>query len=172
VQSGNTTSPPVTVNQNATPAGFADAGATWQALGVFRADAATLTVTVSAFFTSARADGVRLQQVQGDTGLDDDFGVQPTSPTIDAGDPAAPFAAEPSPNGGRANLGHTGNTPAATASPASLVQVLGPNGLEKLTTGQSVTVTWRNNGLAGTPAPGADRHHPGRPAGLLPPRGT
>jgi parallel beta-helix repeat protein len=155
VQSGNTASPPVAVNQNVAPVGFADAvnGGTWQPLGVFRADAATLTVTVSGYFVNAEADGVRLQQVQGDTGADDDFGVQPTSPTIDAGDPAAPFATEPAPNGGRVNLGHTGNTPAAAASPASLVQVLSPNGLEKLTTGQPVILTWRNNGLVGTPTP-------------------
>jgi hypothetical protein len=38
------------------------------------------------------------------------------SPAIDAGDPAAPFAAESQPNGGRANLGAYGNTAEASRS--------------------------------------------------------
>ena len=47
------------------------------------------------------------------------------SPAIDAGDPAAPFAAETAPNGGRANLGAYGNTAQASRSapePGSLAQ--------------------------------------------------
>lgn len=40
-----------------------------------------------------------------------------TSPAIDAADPAAPFSCEPSPNGGRANLGAFGNTAEASLSP-------------------------------------------------------
>lgn len=39
-----------------------------------------------------------------------------TSPAIDAGDPASPFAGEPAPNGGRANLGAYGNTAEASRS--------------------------------------------------------
>jgi len=39
-----------------------------------------------------------------------------TSPAIDAGDPSADFSAEPDPNGGRIDMGHTGNTPAASRS--------------------------------------------------------
>jgi hypothetical protein len=38
------------------------------------------------------------------------------SPAIDAGDPTAPFAAEASPNGGRANMGAYGNTAEASKS--------------------------------------------------------
>ncbi len=38
------------------------------------------------------------------------------SPTIDAGNPALPFDLEPAPDGGRVNMGHTGNTPQAAAS--------------------------------------------------------
>ena len=38
------------------------------------------------------------------------------SPAIDAADPAASFSAEPSPNGGRANLGAYGNTAEASKS--------------------------------------------------------
>lgn len=39
-----------------------------------------------------------------------------TSPAIDAGDPASPFALEPQPNGGRINLGAWGNTAEASRS--------------------------------------------------------
>lgn len=46
--------------------------------------------------------------------VQDDFG----SPGIDAGDPAAPFAAETQPNGGRVNLGAYGNTAQASRSGA------------------------------------------------------
>ena len=42
------------------------------------------------------------------------------SPAIDAGDPAAPFAAEPLPNGGRVNLGAYGNTEEASKSGGTL----------------------------------------------------
>jgi len=40
-----------------------------------------------------------------------------SSPAIDAADPASPFAGEPSPNGGRANLGVYGGTAEASKSP-------------------------------------------------------
>src|SRR5262249_22324127 len=65
-------------------------------------------------------------------GNDDNFRVQVGSPTVDAGDPSSAYGAEPSPNGGRVNLGHTGATIDAATSPAQVVQVLSPNGLEKL----------------------------------------
>lgn len=41
-----------------------------------------------------------------------------TSPCIDAGDPASPYANEPQPNGGRINLGFEGNTAQASKTPA------------------------------------------------------
>src|SRR5262249_54587571 len=63
------------------------------------------------------------------------------------GDPADAYANEPRPHGNRVNLGHHGNTPDATPSPAQTAQVLGPTGLEKLQAGQSVPVTWRTSGL-------------------------
>ncbi len=46
----------------------------------------------------------------------DDFRVLSGDATVDAGDPASPHAAEPSPNGGRANIGAFGNTEWATLS--------------------------------------------------------
>ncbi|HXV77594.1 MAG TPA: hypothetical protein VD788_14875 [Candidatus Polarisedimenticolaceae bacterium] len=42
------------------------------------------------------------------------------SPTIDAANPALPFAPEPAPNGGRANMGFTGGTAAAQRSLADV----------------------------------------------------
>ena len=84
-----------------------------------------------------------------DFGLDDDFRVVTGSPTIDAGDPSYAFANEPAANGGRVNLGHTGNTTLATTSAAQLVQVLSPNGLEKLERGQVIPISWRTSGITG-----------------------
>src|SRR6185436_1699778 len=68
----------------------------------------------------------------GDYGTDDDFHVLASSPAVDAGDPRDPALFEPGPNGGRVNVGADGNTAAATTSAAQLVQVLNPNGLEKI----------------------------------------
>ena len=39
-----------------------------------------------------------------------------SSPAIDRGDPAADYSREPTPNGGRVNMGAYGNTPYATAT--------------------------------------------------------
>ena len=82
-----------------------------------------------------------------DHGLDDNFHVQNGSPLIDAGDPSSPFGLEPAPNGGRVNIGADGNTPSANPSPAEVVQVLAPAGLEKFEAGQQVTIRWRSFGL-------------------------
>src|SRR5262249_53738230 len=86
-------------------------------------------------------------RVPGDRGGDDNLQVTSGSPTVDAGDPRSDYLAEPAPNGGRVNLGYTGNTSQALTSAAQLVQVLSPNGLEKLQVGQPVTVSWRSSGL-------------------------
>jgi hypothetical protein len=45
-----------------------------------------------------------------------DYHLGPGSPAVDAGDPASPFAEEPEPSGGRANLGAYGNTADARPS--------------------------------------------------------
>ena len=87
----------------------------------------------------------------GDFGVDDNFRVRPGSPTIDAADPLSPWFAEPLPNGGRANLGHYGNTPSTTPSaPGQLIQVVSPNGGEKVQAGRPLTVDWRSSGLTQT----------------------
>src|SRR5207253_650544 len=105
-------------NQQATPNDYTDNGRGWSRLGVFRATGTSFTVTLNG--TSALntiADAVELIPVIGDAGVDDNFTVQTNSPTIDAGNPASPFSGETvTNNGGRVNLGHTGNTAAAAAS--------------------------------------------------------
>ena len=56
------------------------------------------------------ADAVRIQQIEGDGGTDDDFSVPNSSVTVDAGSPWDYYLQEPMSNGGRINQGHTGNT--------------------------------------------------------------
>ena len=95
--------------------------------------------------------GYRTAAPAADFGADDDFRVRPTSPTIDAADPLAPFVSEPLPDGQRANLGNYGATPQATPSPAAQsIQVTSPNGGEKVQAGRPVTVEWLSDGLAQT----------------------
>ena len=80
--------------------------------------------------------------------LNGDFHVQAGSPAVDAGDPTMDFALEPSPNGGRINVGAYGNTDQAAPSPGSLVQILSPNGWEKVRESvRNVTITWHTHGL-------------------------
>ena len=75
------------------------------------------------------------------------FQLQSTSPAIDAGDPSSSYSAEPAPNGGRVNLGYTGNTADANTSATPLLQVLVPIGLDKFQVGVPTTITWRSDGL-------------------------
>lgn len=81
-----------------------------------------------------------------DGGADDNFTPLPGSLAVDGADPSAPYAAEPGPNGARANLGHTGNTSSATASAAGIIQLLNPVGLEKVVVGSPVNIQWRFSG--------------------------
>ena len=83
-----------------------------------------------------------------DGGADDDFHLQPASPGIDSGDPRSFYLSEPAPHGNRVNVGAYGNTTEAAASPAQMIQVLSPNGLEKLVVGQPVPVEWHSSGLS------------------------
>src|SRR5207244_12827698 len=76
-----------------------------------------------------------------------DFHDQRTTLTIAAASPDDDFSNQPAPTGGRIELGAYGNTSEATTSPAHLVQVLSPNGLEKFQVGQPVSITWRTAGL-------------------------
>ncbi|MEX0641437.1 MAG: right-handed parallel beta-helix repeat-containing protein, partial [Pirellulales bacterium] len=71
------------------------------------------------------------------------------SPAIDQGDPASGYSSEPGDNGGRVNLGALGNTAFASHSPAEVLQVLAPNGLEKFEEAETTAITWRSSGLEG-----------------------
>ncbi len=82
-----------------------------------------------------------------DYGADDNFDLQVTSNTIDSGDPNDPYLRETNPNGGRINIGAYGNTAQAGNSQSQLIQILSPNGLEKLERGQTVPVNFRSDGL-------------------------
>ena len=67
-------------------------------------------------FADAAAGNFHLNSVaEGDT---------ETSPLVDAGHPESAWAAEPSPNGGRINIGRYGNTAAAAKTPAKAMLTL------------------------------------------------
>jgi autotransporter-associated beta strand protein len=103
------------------------------------------------FVNMAGPDGL-LGYVNGTNhGADDDFHVQPTSPTIDAGNPASDYLAEPAPNGARVNLGYDGDTSAAApSSAATTVQVTEPTSLQDLQVGTPYTIQWITSGLLST----------------------
>ncbi|MCA9138255.1 MAG: right-handed parallel beta-helix repeat-containing protein, partial [Planctomycetales bacterium] len=67
------------------------------------------------------------------------------APTIDQGDPSFAVGGEPSPNGGRINLGVYGGTAEATRSASEeLVQLLSPNGFDRYSAGDTIAITWRS----------------------------
>ncbi len=136
-------------NQQAAPSGFIDTGKAWSRLGVFQATSSELTVRMvnTVAGQQVAADAIIVQHVPGDRGLDDSFAASAGSSTIDAGDPSWTYTNEPTPNGGRVNQGHTGNTTQATTSPSRVVQVLSPNNLEKLEVGQQISITWSSDGI-------------------------
>jgi len=151
ILAGGATVATVRMNQQSAPNDFTADGASWERLGTFYVSDSRLTVTLSndqAYYGKVLADAVRLVKIEGDRGRDDTFTVAASSPTIDAGDPLSSSVGEPAPSGGRVNLGHTGNTLAAATSPSQLLQVLSPNGLEKVEVGSPVTIQFRSAGLA------------------------
>jgi hypothetical protein len=139
------------ISQGNAPAGFSDQETAWQVVANVQATGTTLVVQLDARTTDGYgpvlADAARLQPIAGQVGFDDNFHVPSGSPTIDAGDPNSACLAEPTPNGGRVNLGADGNTPQATTSSSQTVQVLAPNGLEKLQAGKPTTICWHTDGL-------------------------
>ena len=136
------------VGQSVVPGDFVDAGVDWRRLSTVQITGTTLEVRLLGRSGGREvADAVRIQRVEGDHGLDDDFHVLGTSPGIDGGDPGTFYLSEPLPNGGRANIGAYGNTAEATTSTVQTVQVLSPNGFEKFEAGQTVGVEFRSSGL-------------------------
>ncbi|MBC9882178.1 LEPR-XLL domain-containing protein, partial [Bradyrhizobium sp. INPA01-394B] len=77
------------------------------------------------------------------------YKLQAGSPGIDRGNPTSRFDNEPGNNGGRINLGYEGNTANATQSGAQTVQVLSPDGYEKLQQGVATTIAFRTDGIVG-----------------------
>jgi len=63
----------------------------------------------------------------------------PFAPALDLAAPTAPFAREPAPNGGRANIGYYGGTECAQPT---TVQMIVPGGCESYPAGSTQTFTW------------------------------
>ena len=137
---------------NTTPDDFVDVVG-WENLGVFNIVGDTLTVTLAADDVNrdAIADAIRLQQVVGDSGADDDFHVELASPAVDAGEfisDSQQYVSEPAPNGGRINAGAFGGTSQATVSASSTLQILSPGNYQKIRHGETVEITWHAAGTA------------------------
>ena len=69
-----------------------------------------------------------------------------TSPLVDAGNPASSWAAEPSPNGGRINIGRYGNTVRAAKTPSSAMLTLLSYHDGGRASGTNAAVTWNYTG--------------------------
>ncbi len=139
------------LNQFEDVSDFTADGATWKHLGLYYIEGDNLSLSLANSYPgsySLTADAVRIERIVGNRAADDNFQVQLNSPTVDAGDPSSEYLREPSPNGGRANVGYTGNTSLAVTSASSTVQVLIPNGREKFEVGTPVTIQWQSSGLS------------------------
>ncbi len=139
------------ISQRNTPVGFDDAGVTWRDLVNVVSSGTSLTVRLDNFAEDAvLADAIRIEQLVGNRGADDDFRLQSGSPAIDAGYPLSYYTGEPRPNGDRANAGRYGNTAEAATSASQIVQVVAPNGFEKFEQGQITDIRFRSAGLTET----------------------
>lgn len=86
-------------------------------------------ISVDPLFVNAAGNNLRLKSQGGHWSGSAWVADTVTSPCIDTGDPASPFANEPTPNGGRTNMGYDGNTAYASKSPTPpTVTASGPNG--------------------------------------------
>ncbi len=130
---------------------FIESGVTYRRLGYFTPTETTLDVRLTDRGTGnntvVAGDVVRLQPVVGNGGADEDFNVHISSPAIDTGNPQSYFLTEASPQGGRINLGASGNTHQSTVTSGQTLQVVSPSGFEKLKAGQSVPISIRSSGL-------------------------
>ncbi|MEO1525824.1 MAG: right-handed parallel beta-helix repeat-containing protein [Planctomycetota bacterium] len=138
---------------NTTPDDFVDVVG-WENLGTFEIVGETLTVSLVADdrFRDTIADAIRIQQIVGDSGADDDFHVEPASPAVDAGElvlaETASFVNEPSPNGNRINAGAFGGTSEATVSADATLQIVAPGDLEKVRHGETLEIRWHTAGTS------------------------
>jgi hypothetical protein len=76
-------------------------------------------VPVDPLFANLQGDDYHLRSAGGRYAMESKTWIldDSTSPCLDAGDPAADYRAEPSPNGGRVNMGAYGGTDSASKSP-------------------------------------------------------
>ena len=73
-------------------------------------------------------------------------GDKETSPLVDAGDPKSAWSAEPSPNGGRINIGRYGNTPRAAKTPSKAMLTLVSFHDGGRASGTNAVVSWNYTG--------------------------
>ena len=89
-------------------------------------------------FADARAGNFRLKSsAEGDA---------ETSPLVDAGNPVSAYAAEPTPNGGRINIGRYGNTGRAARTPSSSMLTLVSYHDGGCASGTNASVVWNFTG--------------------------
>lgn len=106
--------------------------------GVLVRESGNVTVSYSDFYENllggmvgaAAGPGLMSTSAQFENEAADDYRVLAGDPTVDAGAPDSPFALEPSPNGGRVNVGAFGNTIWATPTlaPAAGTAIGGGSG--------------------------------------------
>lgn len=97
--------------------------------------------------TTVEADVVRIQPVIGFGADDDDLHISHTSPTRNAGDPLSYYLGERMPSGARVDAGAYGNTSQTPTSAAQTVQVVSPNGYEKIEQGTALPISIQTSGL-------------------------
>ena len=92
--------------------------------------AGTGCISQDPLFADAAAGDYRLKSNNGrwDAGIGSWVQDEVSSACLDAGDPTSPFAAEPTPNGSRVNMGYDGNTSKASRSPRPQVVLWSPRG--------------------------------------------
>lgn len=83
-------------------------------------------ISAAPLFANALAGDFRLKSVAGRWNGSAWVNDNVTSPCVDTGDPASAFGNEPTPNGGRINMGYDGNTAYASRTPIPRVTTWSP----------------------------------------------
>ncbi|MFT5126802.1 MAG: parallel beta-helix repeat protein, partial [Rhodothermales bacterium] len=135
--------------QSSSPNDFDADGSAWERIAYVVPSGDTLTLRLDNDANGrVYADALRIQQIAGDFGADDNLHLAAASPGIDTADIFADFANEPRPNGERLNMGAFGNTAEANSGDSpERIQLLSPNGLEKFPAGAEIDILWRTSGI-------------------------
>ncbi len=105
ISGGETVERQISIDQTIAPNDFTDAGVGWKRIAIVQATADTMTVKLSAQADGAViADAIRIQEIEGDTALDDDFHLLSSSASVDRGNPVSYHYAESLPSGDRDDL--------------------------------------------------------------------